>query len=305
MKRNTIQSIFSVLALFIFLTGCEDVIDIDTETGPSELVVDGWITDKLGPQTIKLTQSAAYFDNRPAQPALGAEVTVTDDRGTVYSFLDKDAKGIYQWSPQEDTLSLGRIGGSYQLSIRYAGEEYTASNQIKRVPRIDSLTYEEESFPITPSDGPKDGYLAQFYARDFVGLGDTYWIKPLKGSQLYGADPGNISLAFDASFSAGSPSDGLVFIQPLRQSINVNQLFSAGDTVGVELHSITIESYFFLFQVRQESANGGIFAVPPANIPTNVTNVNPGGKKALGFFGASAISRAETIIDPKKAKPKE
>lgn len=305
MKRDSIPFILSLFALFIFLTGCEDVIDIDTEKGPSELVIDGWITNNPGPQTIKLTLSAAYFNNNPAKPALGAEVNITDDRGIVFNFLDEKANGIYQWSPQEDTLILGRIGGSYTLRIKYAGEEYTADNQIKRVPKIDSLTYAEESFPITPPDGPKDGYLAQFYARDFVGLGDTYWIRPLKNGRLYGADPGNISLAFDASFSAGSPSDGLVFIQPIRQSINVNRLASAGDTVGVELNSITIESYFFLSQVRQESANGGIFAVPPANIPTNVKNVRPNGPKALGFFGASAISRAETIIDPKKAKPKE
>ncbi len=305
MKKNIAPFILSFLALAIFMSGCEDVIDIDTEKGPSELVVDGWITNRPGPQTIKLTLSAAYFNNSPAKPALGAEVTVTDDRGTVFNFLDEKAKGTYQWSPQEDTLALGRVGGSYTLRIKYTGEEYTAANHITRVPTIDSLAYEEESFPITPPDGPKDGYLAQFYARDFAGVGDTYWIKPLKGGRLYGGDPGNISLAFDASFSAGSPSDGLGFIQPLRQSINVNRLASAGDTVGVELHSITIETYFFLFQVRQESANGGIFAVPPANIPTNVTNVKPNGPKALGFFGASAISRAETVIDPKKAKPKE
>ncbi len=294
----------SLFTAAVFLTGCEDAIDIKTETGPAELVVDGWITNKTGPQTIKLTLSAAYFNNSPARPALGAEVSVTDDKGTVYQFMDEKGKGIYRWTPKSDTVALGRIGGKYALQIRYDGEEYAATSEIKRVPKIDSLVYEEESFPINPPKGPKDGYLAQFYARDFVGLGDTYWIKALKSGKLYGTDPNDISLVFDASFSPGSPSDGLVFIQPLRQSINVNKLFSAGDTVGVELHSITLESYYFLFQVRQETTNGGIFAVPPANIPTNIQNLKPNGKKALGFFGTSAVSRAETVIDPKKAKPK-
>ncbi len=304
MKKSTIYLFLSLLATVGFLTSCEDAIDIKTETGPTQLVVDGWITNQPGTQTVRLTLSGAYFDNGPAKPALGAEVTVTDDAGTIYEFTDETGKGIYTWTPKSDTASLGRIGRKYALQIRYDGEEYAAINEIKRVPKIDSLVYEEESFPITPPEGPKDGYLAQFYARDFPGLNDTYWIKPLKGGRPYGADPENISLVYDASFSPGSPSDGLVFIQPLRQAINVNQLFSAGDTVGVELYSITLESYYFLFQVRQETTNGGIFAVPPANIPTNIQNVNPNGKKALGFFGASAVNRAETIIDPKTAKPK-
>lgn len=304
MKKSTIHLLISLLATSIFLTSCEDAIDIKTETGPAELVVDGWITNEPGPQTVKLSLSGAYFDNGPAKPALGAEVMITDDQGVIYRFTDEKGQGVYQWAPKKDSVALGRVGGKYALQINYGGEEYTASNEIKRVPKIDSLVYEEESFPIKPPEGPKDGYLVQFYARDFVGVGDTYWIKPLKSGKLYGTDPSDISLAFDASFSAGSPSDGLVFIQPLRQSINVNQLSSAGDTVGVELHSITLESYYFLFQVRQETTNGGIFAVPPANTPTNISNKNPGGKKALGFFGASAVSRAETVIDPKKAKVK-
>jgi hypothetical protein len=294
--------ILLILASVVSLTGCEDVIDLKTETGPAQLVVDGWITDQAGPQTIRLTLSAAYFNNGPATTAVGAQVLVTDNEGTEYPFSYNPEKKAYQWTPPQDTVVLGHIGRTYTLTIQYEGETYVATNQINRVPPIDSLVYEEEKFPIKPDKGPQEGYIAQFYARDFLGLGDTYWIKPLKGGKLNGTEASAISLAFDGAFSPGSPSDGLIFIQPLRQSITVNGLFSAGDTAGVELHSITPETYYFLLQVRQESANGGIFAVPPANIPTNIRNTN--GKQALGFFGASAVSRAETVIDPRKAKPK-
>ena len=304
--KNKAYPFYTLLILMsvALLTSCEDVIDLKTETGASQLVVDGWITDQPGPQTIRLTLSAAYFNNGPAPVATGAEVLITDDKGNKYPFSYSPENKTYQWAPTQDTIALGRIGRTYTLTIRYEGDTYVATNQINRVPRIDSLVYEEEKLPIKPDKGPQEGYIAQFYARDFVGLGDTYWIKPLKGGKLHGTEARNISLAFDGAFSPGSPSDGLIFIQPLRQSITINGLFSAGDTAGVELHSITPETYYFLLQVRQESANGGILAVPPANIPTNIQNLQPNGKKALGFFGASAISRAETVIDPKKAKPK-
>lgn len=302
--KNKAFSLFLVALISVMgLTGCEDVIDLKTETGPAQLVVDGWITDQPGPQTMRLTLSAAYFNNGPATVATGAEVIITDDEGAQFPFRYLAEKKLYQWTPPQDSVKLGRVGGTYTLKILYGGEEYVATNQIKRVPTIDSLSYKEEKFPIKPSVGPQEGFIAEFYARDFLGLGDTYWIKPTKGGKLNGTEASAISLAFDGAFSPGSPSDGLIFIQPLRQSITTNGLFSARDTAGVELHSLTLETYYFLLQVRQESANGGIFAVPPANIPTNIENVNPNGKKALGFFGASAVSRAETVIDPKKAKP--
>ena len=304
MKIKAFPLFLVALTSVVGLTSCEDVIDLKTETGPTQLVVDAWITDQPGPQTMRLTLSAAYFNNGPAKIATGADVSVTDDAGTVFPFRYITETKRYQWTPPQDSIKLGHIGRTYTLKVIYEGEEYRAANQIKRVPAIDSLSFKQEKFPIKPSVGPQEGYIAEFYARDFLGLGDTYWIKPLKGGKLNGTEASNISLAFDGSFSPGSPSDGLIFIQPLRQSITTNGLFSAGDTAGVELHSITPETYYFLLQVRQESANGGIFAVPPANIPTNIQNVNPNGKKALGFFGTSAVSRAETVIDPKKAKPK-
>ncbi|TDB63790.1 DUF4249 domain-containing protein [Arundinibacter roseus] len=295
----------TLLSPFFLLTSCEDVVTLDTETGPEQLVVDGWITNQPGAQTIRLSRSAAYFNNAAALPALQASVELTDDAGNSYVFQDVQNNGIYQWTPESDSVALGKIGRTYTLRIRYEGEEYVSANEIKRVPTIDSLIYTEERFPIDPPEGPREGYIAEFFARDFTGIGDTYWIKSLKGGKLYANEPTSISIAYDASFSPGSPSDGLMFILPLRQSITINQLFSAGDTVGVELHSITNEAYYFLQQVRQESSNGGIFAVPPANIPTNIRNVNPNGKKALGYFGASAVNRAETIIDPARARPKE
>ena len=99
--------------------------------------------------------------------------------------------------------------------------------------------------------------------------------------------------------------DGLIFILPLRQALTSDSLYSAGASVGAELHSITNEAFEFLKQIREQAANGGLFAVPIQNIKSNVVNTNPSGPKALGFFGASAVTRMETVIDPAKARPEE
>lgn len=306
MKKN-IQSYSIAIILFLtaaFLSSCEDVIDLNTETGPVQLVVDGWLTNDPGEQVIKLTLSSAYFDNSTPKPALNAEVVVTDNLGTTYTFLDTEKNGTYTWKPTGND-TLGHIGRNYTLNVKYSGEEFKSYNEIRRVPPIDSMVYSEESFPFEPDKGPKDGYTAEFYARDFVGDGDCYWIKSFRGRKRYKNTGVNISIAYDAAFNAGSSADGLIFIQPVRSSITIEELFIAQDTVGVELHSITKEAFYFLSQVRTEAGNGGIFGTPPTNIIGNIVNKNANGPKALGYFGASAISRAETIIDPAKAKPKD
>ncbi|WP_254561592.1 DUF4249 domain-containing protein [Dyadobacter diqingensis] len=312
MKKQNINSLTRffqlsvVLLAIIGLSGCEDVIDLKTETGPSQLVVDGWITNQPGTQTITLTWSSPYFDTNPIKPVLGAKVTVTDNLGKVYTFTDSEGTGKYTWGKLA-TDTLGRIGGKYTLKVEHEQEVYTAKNEIKRVPKVDSIAYTNETLPIKPDKdkGQKTGFIVEFYARDFVGTGDTYWIKEVINGKTNVDKAEKISIAYDAAFGAGAPSDGLIFIQPLRRSITYDSLYQAGNRVGVELHSITNEAFYFLQQVVEQSTNGGIFATPIANIKSNVTNADPNGRKALGYFGASAVSKMETVIDPKKARPED
>lgn len=312
MKKQNINSLtrffqLSVVLLAIMgLSGCEDVIDLKTESGPTQLVVDGWITNQPGTQTITLTWSSPYFDTNPIKPVLGAKVSVTDNLGKVYTFTDSEGTGKYTWGKLA-TDTLGRIGGKYTLKVEHEQEVYTAKNEIKRVPKVDSIAYTHETLPIKPDKdkGQKTGFIVEFYARDFIGTGDTYWIKEVINGKTNVDKAEKISIAYDAAFGAGAPSDGLIFIQPLRRSITYDSLYQAGNRVGVELHSITNEAFYFLQQVVEQSTNGGIFATPIANIKSNVTNADPNGRKALGYFGASAVSKMETVIDPKKARPED
>jgi hypothetical protein len=144
MKKQDIFSLLNIFKAFILLmtvaglSGCEDVIDLETTTGPTQLVVDGWINNQPGKQTITLTWSGAYFDNSAPKPVLGAKVTVTDDLGKVYEFADSSNTGQYTWGKLQ-TDTLGRIGRKYTLRIENEQEVYTAKNEIKRVPKIDSL----------------------------------------------------------------------------------------------------------------------------------------------------------------------
>jgi hypothetical protein len=294
------KNIILALTLISFLSSCEDVIDLEVQDGVQQLVVDGWLTNKAEDQTIRLSLSQAYFDNSAVRTVNDAEVIIYELDQTPHLFVNK-GNGEYVLA-KEDSRFLTE-GRQYSLYINFNGEEYSSLSALNRVPNIDSIAYEYFKFPIAQADStePEDGYIAEFYARDPEGAGDTYWIRTTKNGKLLN-NPTTISTAFDAGFSPGALSDGLLFILPIRQSIN-DGLFQHGDSLRVELWSITNDAFYYLSQVRQESGNGGIFATPPANIPTNISNLNStSNKTALGYFGISSISEYTTVIDSTKAR---
>jgi hypothetical protein len=64
----------------------------------------------------------------------------------------------------------------------------------------------------------------------------------------------------------------------------------------VEVRSISADAFDFLGQLRTQLTNGGLFATPPANLPTNVINTNANGRTATGFFTASAIRSRSAVV---------
>jgi len=182
--------------------------------------------------------------------------------------------------------------------IQAAGESYESFTKMGRVPVIDSVTF---TFQEANSFQP-DSYIAEFWAKDPVGSGDTYWIRATKNDTLLNK-PSEINLAYDAGFSSGGNFDGITFIPPIRSDINPyvedankKQLspYSAGDSVYVEINSISVSAFNYLQQVvTQTDRNGGfgeLFSAPLANVSTNIDNTKENGKKAVGFFNVAAVS---------------
>ena len=70
-------------------------------------------------------------------------------------------------------------------------------------------------------------------------------------------------------------------------------LYVKGDSVYVEIHSISNEAYFFLNQAIIETTRAGgfgaLFATPLANVPTNIVPENQGTVVA-GFFNMAAVT---------------
>ncbi|GAB3249839.1 hypothetical protein GCM10027347_07210 [Larkinella harenae] len=305
MKKTHLRG-FSILHLFLFglfllgLTSCEDPIDIKLDTGPAQLAVDGWLTDQPGPQTIKLTRTTGYFDASQPPAALGATVIVADEDSVIHEFVDVKGTGTYVWTPKNGE-KFGKIGKRYLLGIRYEGQEYYAISQMQPVPPIDSLVFREEKINPVSSE---TGFQAEFYATDLPGQTDYYWIRTYHNGKLLDG-PGDIVVSYNGSFNGSADTDGLLFIQPIRWAININDLYKRNDSVRVELLSITPDAFYFFLQLSTQINNGGLFASPPANVPTNVVNRDPKGPKAVGFFGISAMSSKTAKVEDVNIRPSD
>jgi hypothetical protein len=280
----------------LVLASCEMTIHPALQQASPVYVVDAFITNKLDTQVVNLTLSQPYFQDQLPPGVSGATVTITDNESNVYVFTENpNAKGSYIWIPSG--AGFGKVRNTYTLSVNVNGERFTAKTRMGRVPKVDSITFKKN----TTSDRYPDFYTGQFWAKDSVGPGDTYWIKAYKNGVLLNK-PSEINVAYDAAFSKGSNFDGLTFIQPIRDGINPNDTdsndkpispFEPGDSVYVEINSLSEASFDFLNEVIiQTNRPGGfseLFATPLANVSTNMVNKNANGTVVVGFFNVASV----------------
>lgn len=312
--KNTLNYITIFLGL-TFLWSCEDVIQVELPETDPVVVVDAWINDKPEAQTIKVLKTIPYFDNSFLPGLNDAIVKIQDiTDGLTYDFERGEEEGTYIWEPNASQTTFGKIGNEYRLSVQLGNAIYESVTKMNRVPAIDSINFRfEEGNSFFP-----DSYFAGVYATDPVGSGDTYWIKTWKNGK-YLNKPEEILIAYDAGGSAGAVVDGIVFIQPIRDGINPfdqdaddNFLppYEPGDSVFVEIHSISNEAHMFLSEVIvQTNRPGGfaeLFAQPLANVPSNVflTNESLDATKSIGYFNVSAVSSLGRLLDPNDLPPK-
>ncbi|MBX2966927.1 MAG: DUF4249 domain-containing protein [Cyclobacteriaceae bacterium] len=295
--NNLIKNIF-LLPVLVILFSCETEINPTLQYAEPVLVVDAWINNKPEPQVIKLTKTQPYFNQSLPPGVTGAQVIVKGSDDSEYVFTENVTdEGHYTWTPGAGD-AFGETGITYTLTIVAEGETYQSVTRMGRVPQVDSITFRLEE----GNQFIDDLYLAEFWATDPAEPGDTYWIKAFKNGQLLNK-PSEINLAYDAGFTRGGNFSGAVFISPVRTGINPfdfdenNRFLSpyvVGDSVYVEIHSLSEASFDFLTQVViQTNRPGGfseLFATPLANVSTNIVNMNPAGKKAVGFFNVASVS---------------
>jgi len=303
MKKTDILVIF---ILGILTWSCETNIDANLPESPPVTFIDAWLNNKYEPQVIRVKTTLPYFEAEEFPGVTGADVRIIDNENQEFVFLESEENpGDYIWIPPSEDSTFGKLGNEYLLSITIEDMVLESYSKMNRVPEIDSVNFRYEKgnafFP--------ESYFGQFFAVDLEGPGDTYWIRAYKNGDFLNK-PSEINIAYDAGFSAGSEIDGIGFIQPIRDGINPFEQdendnflspYEPGDSVYVEIHSITYAAFYYLSQVSiQIDRPGGfaeLFATPLSNVVTNIVNTS-NQEPVIGFFNVSAVSGMGARLDP-------
>ena len=144
------------LPFFISVTACVDPIAFDVPPAAEIIVIDGSITDKPGPYTVKITRGLALDADTNIPPAItGVIVKLHDDLGTLENFTEI-APGEYSTGG----VIQGTLGRSYHITMQMPDGTVLESEPEKILPtgEVQNIRYEfeprmaDKGYGILPAD---------------------------------------------------------------------------------------------------------------------------------------------------------
>ena len=269
--------------LITILIACEDVVIVDLPESEQLLVVEGWIYDSPGPQSVQLSRSVPFYSESSPAPISGATVAILDNLGNQFG-LTEESPGLYQ----TDSSVVGVVGRSYSVEILIEESTYQSEFELlKPVPLIDSIAFGSEF--VRDPDNPFQEIL-EYFPIAFVDEPETesdyYRWKVYQNGVLFD-EPEDLILLTDRFIN------GNAFQNELRE-FRLQQ----SDSVTIELMSLTSASYdFFRLFVRQTTDLGTASGTNPAVLEGNIRNLGDNQETIIGYFGASSITSSSKVIE--------
>ena len=261
------KNIFTIIAISICIASCQKEIDVDlNETNPI-IVLEGNYSSEDSTVVLKVSLTSSYFDSAPSSSIDNLNPTITNESGVSQSLVSiGDGEYIL-------TNYIPTYNSTYQLDISYNGQLYSASSTLPQVVNLEAITYE-----YTPGFfGSGDGYFSYLNFLDPAGT-TNYYILQLSLDHI----------AYDGLSELTLQDDALTDGNPISRPIFSVPLFQIGDTVGMELRSISEEMFDYYAEIQ--SIAGSQSSAAPANPENNWNN------DALGYFSAYSKSTQEVII---------
>ena len=270
-----IYKIIFILIISIFISSCEDVIDVKLNTASPQLVVNAsiqWQKGTLGnEQKIKLTTTTGYF-NTTIPTVSGANVIIANSNNILFNFTEMPNTGEYvctNFVPVRDE--------AYVLTINLNGQTYTATETLKSVSSITNI-----------SQNNKGGFTGdQIEIKSFFNdptNADNYYMFRFK-SNITTIPSYDI---FDDSFTQGNENFGLY----------INEDLKSGDNLDITLFGISKRYFEYMRKLTAVagSSSGGPFATPPATVRGNIVNQTNSKNFALGYFTLSETDYRNYLV---------
>lgn len=273
------KNILQILLLSLLLTSCEEVVDVNLNTAPPQLVIDApiyWDTNTDGKtQTITISQTGDYFKNQ-IQMVSGSNVSVSNSKGAIFTFTDNN-NGTYvcnDFNPE--------INEEYTLTVIHNEITYRATEKMVVAPIIKSI-----------EDIQTNGFAGNEVTEVKIKFNDP---KGIKNFYLTGAKPASKPF-FEYGVQNDQFTDGNEMFELYRDDeIKVNE------TVNIIQAGIS-EGYYNYLKILLSiagSSGGGPFSTPSATVKGNIINQTDKTKNPLGYFRVHQINNINYTITSKK-----
>jgi hypothetical protein len=260
--KNTIHLIILVITA-AFFNSCQDVVDIPLNTDNPRLVIDAamiWQKVTTGNnQVIKLSTTTDFYTN-VIPPVSGATVFIKNSSNVVFNFIETPNTGQYLCS---DFVPV--IDETYTLTVISSGQQYIASETLKSVAAITTVTQETQN-------GLGTDFLKLKTFFDDPADAENYYLYKYKFSKNlkpeYSVD--------DDQFFQGNTFFSLVLEEDT----------TPGETVEITHYGISKAYYNYMSILLgvAGSASGGPFQTTPATVRGNIKNETNFDKYPLGYF---------------------
>ena len=267
--------------LIVALFSCEEVVIIDLPPEQNLLVVEGWVTDKVETQYVRLSRSNSFLGD-PNPIIADAIVTVQQRNGNAQTY-SYSGDGFYF----SDSPFAGEKDQEYRVNLVLANGELIRSDWDKMQASTEIILLSIDNFDDNDPENPnqtKTFFFPRITALDSSNF-DNYYRWVFYRNDVRVVEPESITLQNDLFFDGN-------FIPNLFDSFE----FEAEDEVKVELQSITEETFDYLNLLKaQITTLGAAASTTPAIVNGNIFNVSNPDETILGYFGTRAISLDSAI----------
>jgi hypothetical protein len=311
-KKTIAQLLILDLPLWL---GCVDKVDLSIPANELPMIIEGFVTDQPGPDTIRISRAFPVDGNYYVRVKVdSASLTISDDAGNTDELIGIQG-GLYV----TNTL-VGTIGRTYTLRGILPGGISIESTAERMAPAgsLDSIFYEYGVAENTSTGVSEPGFNVYVNATldpsssrrlrwKFNGtyklvtnpsLMDLPCAQACQCCVCYASEHETSPIVSDTR-TAGSTSINRTFIRFIP--IN-NYTFSDRYRVEVTQMEISQPVYDFYFNLKRQIDNAGSLFQPPFfELNGNVKTISRG-VKVIGVFSAAALTKRYIYIN-KSAVP--
>jgi len=256
--KNTI--IISSLLLLATFTSCRKTIDIQVKEADKKYVIEGVITDRNEPATVRISKSIGLNAANEFPALSGADVSIRDLDNNLQVQLVEQESGIYQSADLR-----GIPGHHYELTVNIEGQRFSAQSTMPAAVALDSV-YINKGWMGTELKG--------IYRDPGTSRNYYHYVVYRNGKREKGVMIGN-----------DEAGDGQTV--PKEMLAMNDTLLKPGDRIVAALECVdpAIYQYYYGLAMGADQSYSA-----PANPKSNIS----GG--ALGYFSAHTISTKELVL---------